>query len=150
MTATNLVRARLLWDEDVSASQIAHRIGKGCTKSALIGYAHRQGWPPRPSPIVRNGVKATEPAPRVAPRPHHKPPEPDSTRKVRKVVRAIPTPPKAPPEPPPRFRHCQWPEGEDRRSWRFCDAPTAKNSAYCPTHHARCYHRYAPQRLEAA
>jgi hypothetical protein len=136
-----VARALAMWDDGLSAGQIARRIGNGCTKSALIGYARRNRWPSRAAPIIRlnpNGDGSVWTGPTG-----------NAHSKVRKPVRAIPAPPKAPVEPPPRFRTCQWPTTSGR-PWRFCDAPTVKGGAWCAEHHARCYHRYAPQRLEAA
>lgn len=44
--------ARKLWDEGLSASKIGARCGT--TKGAIIGCAHRNLWPARPSPIRFN------------------------------------------------------------------------------------------------
>jgi hypothetical protein len=63
-------RARELWDAGMQASLIAAAMGHGCTKSALLGYAHRHSWPPRPSPIGNGGVVV----PRKPPQRHRKAP----------------------------------------------------------------------------
>ena len=41
-----------LWDQGLSASEIAARLG-GISRNAVIGKAHRLGLPSRPSPIKR-------------------------------------------------------------------------------------------------
>ena len=120
MTSRNLVRARVLWDEGVSCSQIARRLGLGCTKSALVGYAHRQGWPSRPSPLPpkRPGAHAKKAVPRA------------------------PVPPRAPAEPLVAIRTCQWSDSV-QRPWVWCGAPTVRNGPWCAEHRARCFHGYA-------
>jgi hypothetical protein len=48
--------ARRLWAKGLSAGQIATALSKltgmVVTKNAVIGLAHRRGFPPRPSPLV--------------------------------------------------------------------------------------------------
>jgi hypothetical protein len=44
-------KARALWDTGLSTRQIALKVGHGCSKSAIVGYSHRHGWPARLSPI---------------------------------------------------------------------------------------------------
>lgn len=54
-------RARMLWHHGLSASDIAHHIsrdGHRLTKDSVIGMAHRNGFPPRPSPIIRSAEAA--------------------------------------------------------------------------------------------
>jgi len=43
--------ARRLWDDGHSASEVARRMR--VTKNVVIGIAHRNNFPPRPSPIRR-------------------------------------------------------------------------------------------------
>ena len=123
-------RVRELWRIGLSMSAIAERMG--CTKNAISGYIHRNGFDPRPSPI--------QPSPRSKAHPKR------ATR-----PRARPLAPKPPPEPVAlpvaAFRSCQWIEGNDR-PWRFCEAPTVRGTAWCSEHQARCYGR--PQRLAEA
>lgn len=56
ITEANLTKARALWDDGLSAKQIAVKIGRDCTKNAIIGMARRREWPDRPSPIIRTGA----------------------------------------------------------------------------------------------
>ena len=44
-------KLRRLWDEGLSCSQIAREIGKGLSRDAIIGKAHRLELPSRASPI---------------------------------------------------------------------------------------------------
>jgi hypothetical protein len=148
MTEANLSLARRLWDEGVATREIALQVGCYCTKSAIVGYAHRQGWPPRPSPVA--GIvrvrKPDGPHHKAAPKPvrARKPPPLMSTKTI------LPKPPTAPVAlPVSAFRSCQWIEGNDRRTWTMCGAPTVPGSAYCSSHFARCYHR-PPRLAEAA
>jgi DNA-directed RNA polymerase sigma subunit (sigma70/sigma32) len=46
-----IVRARRLWDEGHSASEVARRMN--VTKNVIIGIADRNDFPARPSPIRR-------------------------------------------------------------------------------------------------
>jgi hypothetical protein len=159
-----LERARALWDEGVSAGQIAARIGHGCTKSALVGKAHRQGWPPRPSPIGQYVAEVREAAERVPDKPHHRPapypseaPHAVSARAARRAAKRAATKPSAAlrvackPDvlgvPTAAFRGCQWPT-TDARPWQFCDAPTVNGGPWCPEHH-KCAHERTPHRGDA-
>ena len=115
-------------------SAIAERMG--CTKNAISGYIHRNGFDPRPSPI--------QPSPR------------NSKTHPKKATkpRARPLAPKPPPEPvalpAPAFRSCQWIEGDDRRTWSMCGAATVRELPYCEEHAARCYHGGRAPRQELA
>lgn len=141
--------ARAMWDEGVPASEIARRVGCGATKSSIVGYGHRHGWPPRPSPIPVNGIRPAAAAPRKPPGPHKAPAAPKAPKAPRQPHRAS-TPAPTPPPPPAAVRTCQWiPEDCNERPWRFCGEPTLPGSPYCPSHHARAYHRN-PRMAEAA
>lgn len=140
--------ARTLWDEGMLASDIARRVGHGCSKNAVLGFAHRHGWPPRPSPIAVNGIRASAAVPRKAPRPHKKP----KVAKAPAKPKPPPAPPKAPqPSPEPEAttgRACQWTDS-DERPWVFCGKPVVPGSPYCTDHRLRAYNR-PPRMAEAA
>ena len=42
-----------MWKEGKSAAEIAKALGKGVTRNAVIGKAHRMGLSGRPSPIKK-------------------------------------------------------------------------------------------------
>jgi GcrA cell cycle regulator len=147
-----LERARALWDEGVSAGQIAARIGHGCTKSSIVGKAHRSGWPPRPSPIGRYLAEVREAAERVPDKPHHKAVEGATPKRRHQRVRPIPKPPQpvyVPPAPTLVFRSCQWPLGHPKeRGFRFCEAAALEGKPYCQ-HHNTVAHERTPHRGDA-
>jgi GcrA cell cycle regulator len=141
MRGGRLACARRLWDEGLSATQIAVAVGHGATKSAIVGKAHRMGWPPRPSPIGRTREEQREARARMPDKPHHKGASGAKPKRVRKPVRAIPKPPEhvyVPALPTPAFSCCQWPLG-DRPDWRWCDAPAIAGKPYCAQHMARAF-----------
>ena len=51
-TEARVDQLKRLWDEGLSASQIASRLGD-VTRNAVIGKAHRLGLSSRPSPSKR-------------------------------------------------------------------------------------------------
>jgi hypothetical protein len=129
-----LERARALWVEGVGVTQIARRIGHGCTRHALIGKAHREGWPPHPHP-PQYGGRGNRKLERQAER-----------RQERREGRKAATPPRVACEPQrlavptPLFRTCQWPVTE-MPPHRFCDAPVPGTGPYCEEHRARSRER---------
>lgn len=154
ITDENLARARELWLAGLSAQEIAKAIGSGATKSAIVGKAHRENWPPRPSPIRWGGVPAVA-VPRIPDQPHRKGAKPRTyaERKRRTVAKPPPVPSPSPavvvaplsvPTAGPRYRECQWLEGTDRRSWRPCGEPVMKG-AWCACHYRIAYARSARQ-----
>lgn len=160
MSARIVARARALWDAGVSAREIALRIGDGTTKSAIVGYAHRHGWPTRPSPIGRRRGEVRDAAARAPEKPHRAqglpptrrtpeklepPPMPSGARPEgaaapRRADGLRPAPPPPVELPLPHHRQCQWPLSGGM-PWRFCDAPTVGGTAWCEAHRALCYHR---------
>ena len=52
-TEARVNKLKRLWDDGLSASQIAEQLGE-VTRNAVIGKAHRLGLSSRPSPIKRN------------------------------------------------------------------------------------------------
>lgn len=51
-TTAFIERARDLWDEGLTANQIARRLG--VSRNVVIGVAHRRHFPARVSPIIRS------------------------------------------------------------------------------------------------
>jgi GcrA cell cycle regulator len=150
-TDENIARFRVLWDEGHSAASCARFLG--CSKNAAVGKAHRLNFPPRPSPILWNGVRH-EAKPRVQ-RPHHAPtlaplaslalPLVLTPRKP-KTPATVPTPPTPEPHALPRIPCC-WPIGEPRApGFRFCGAQSEPGKPYCSDHVKRAYIRVRDRR----
>jgi hypothetical protein len=133
-----LERARALWDDGVGVTEIARRIGHGCTRDALIGKAHRLGWPPHPHP-PQYGGRGNRKIERQAERRLER-------RKERREGQQAATPEHAAVRPLPlavptaRFSVCQWPAGE-RGDWQFCGAVVAGAGPYCEEHRTRSRER---------
>ncbi|MCF4165542.1 GcrA family cell cycle regulator [Zavarzinia compransoris] len=107
-TDERIATLRDLWEQGLSASQIAARLGN-VTRNAVIGKVHRLGLSGRPSPVrterqaapAAAGTPRTETAPRSA--------APAQPRPVRLVADGQPRPavapaPAAPPTPAPKAR----------------------------------------------
>jgi hypothetical protein len=147
-TEARIAAARALWDEGLTTPEIAARLGQGCTKHAVVGLAHRHRWPPRASPIIRNGVRP-EPVPRVPVKVHTSKAVPPA--RIKTGCRPVPTPPAPPRSPPVKpvglIRTCQWIEG-NARPYAMCGAPTRLGEVWCEHHHRTVFYR--SQRQEAA
>ncbi len=57
-TETRVGQLKRLWEDGLSASQIASQLGD-VTRNAVIGKAHRLGLSSRPSPIKRTVLPGT-------------------------------------------------------------------------------------------
>lgn len=122
------------WLDGLSQSVIADRLG--ISKSAVGGKIHRLDLPRRPNPAkhkdgVPNGSKAGA-------RDHHTAPDPEAVKPMLAKDRKPPAAPKTRPGAAmPRLyapiRECAWPLN-DRRPWKFCDAPTEPGKPYCRDH----------------
>lgn len=169
-------RLRADWDAGYSTSEIGRRLGVG--KNAVISKARREGLVPRPSPIKQGGPKGREaiaarraraaarsallangtlsPAPSSAPKPSTPPRVVDPLRRggYHQVPRTTLPPqsgPAAPQQAAPRVRNrtCAFPLN-DRRPWRFCEAPVLElDKPYCPACCAKAYRPFNDRR-EAA
>jgi len=60
---------RKYWDEGLSASQIAEKLGEGVTRNAVIGKAHRLGLQSRPSPVKSEPAQAKQAKRKAKPKP---------------------------------------------------------------------------------
>jgi hypothetical protein len=129
MTSANLALAYDLWHEGLSASEIGRRVG--CNKNSLLSYAHRRGWPPRPSPL---GRRKRDLLPSSAPQ---KPAAVAKKRDIREACRPL-----ALAVPTASFGNCQWPTTPGR-PWGFCGCPTVRGP-WCADHLRAAYvHRSA-------
>lgn len=149
-----IIRLRVLWVEGHSTAEIARRLG--VSKNAVVGKAHRLDLPGRPTPIrrspdgersrqgrttvVRRQKEATlPPLPAtgiVAPKPVDHGNMSPAARSAIVLPKAVAP---APVVLPRIFDHCQF-ALNDRRPWRWCDAPTKPGMAWCAEHYAICYH----------
>ena len=138
---TTIAKMRALWDEGLPASEIGERMG--VSKNAVVGKAHRLGFPARPSPIRRDGVRNPR---NVNPRPPPLPKLPSACDD------ASWTPPSRVSEPPtvvssavfgPRAsRACCWPLSEwGAKAARFCEGASLAGKPYCQEHAERAYVR---------
>lgn len=120
---------RKLWDDGLSASQIANEIGDGMTRSAVLGVIHRLGIQrgtivARVQPIVR------KPSRRVhTPNPEAEPPQPKPSCTEVACVGGVAL-------VDLRDHHCRWPLGDPREieSFRFCGEHHAAGKPYCEGH----------------
>jgi GcrA cell cycle regulator len=125
-------RLTRLWLEGLTTRAIATELET--TRNAIIGRARRLGLPKRPSPIKPNDGKAD-------PRTYKK----RNAAHLSIGKRAALYGPKVEPATVfvmPPARTCQWIEGDASKP-RFCDAPTAGMSSWCPEHRAVCIRKVA-------
>jgi GcrA cell cycle regulator len=143
-TDVNLARGRELWQAGFSSSQIATELG--CTRNAVIGKVHRQGW-------SRSGARGT-PKPRQ--------------RSRAPVVRLVTSrnrgrrPATAPSAPAPLAvivcepkgildigaGECRYAVADD--PFRFCAAPVAGALRYCADHARLSYQPIPARRRDPA
>ena len=146
-----------MWKEGKSAAEIAKTLGKGVTRNAVIGKAHRMGLSGRPSPIKKPAPPKKDTA-KVAPKPVAAAPKAPP-----KKAAAAPTTNKV--QPPsreaeelkkmereaPRIgggialidlteRMCKWPIGDPKDAdFSFCGLGIRPGTPYCPEHAAMAY-----------
>jgi len=163
-TPERLATLRAEWASTASTAEIGRRMG--ITKSAVIGKAHRMGFPAREAPANIVSPKSRGVVSRPAafnpelPRARHlkaaSPSRPGAAINSRLLSSAVERPgsfprvenlPGAVAETPPRrvFSHkqCQYITSSADRAHRFCEAPVVANakgrpSAYCAAHFELC------------
>jgi hypothetical protein len=120
ITPRAVAQAHKLWLAGVSARQIAAELGGVCSHCAVVSFAKRNGWPGRPSPIVR---KPTEAVAAAAKSPAHGKRSP-AVRPL--AIIAV----------PPPARTCQWvlQAGKRGQGWLFCGAPAVPGRSWCTDH----------------
>lgn len=153
-TDERIEQLKQLWENGLTASQIADKLGGGLSRNAVIGKAHRLGLKARPSPVKTGEgavVEASEtPAPAVA-----------------APAAAVPAPTEAPrPKPAaPRVpsaatggsgktslldlndKICKWPIGHPGEpDFHFCGKPAQPSFPYCGEHCAVAYQAQLPRR----
>ena len=131
----------MLWQDGLSASQIAKQLG-GVTRNAVIGKVHRLGLSGRatPSKPQRTVFKAPRPARQVA--------QPSAPRRIAEpVAHAAPTPVRYVDEKPGTAtvltlgaHMCKWPIGDPSLdNFTFCGRRSEENGPYCHEHATVAY-----------
>lgn len=122
-TDERIDKLKRLWEQGMTASQIAEALAEGVSRNAVIGKAHRLGLQSRPSPVKANDAAETASAPAAPPASKAAPATvaapkaekplvdpvaaaaPQSTPAARMLRPGMPTgpvPPSGPPAPPRR------------------------------------------------
>lgn len=142
-----------MWKEGKSAAEIAKTLGKGVTRNAVIGKAHRMGLSGRPSPIKKPAPSKKEAAP--------------ARKEAVKEVKKAAAPPSSGKTPPALVREteelkkiekelvplgggvslleltermCKWPIGDPREpDFTFCGRGIRQGTPYCPDHASMAY-----------
>jgi GcrA cell cycle regulator len=153
-TDERIALLKKMWKEGKSAAEIAKTLGKGVTRNAVIGKAHRMGLSGRPSPI-KKPTPATKKEAAAAP-------ARKETKDVKKA--AAPAGGKANPALAKEAeelkkiekeivplgggvsllelteRMCKWPIGDPREAdFTFCGRGIRVGTPYCPDHASMAY-----------
>ena len=143
-----------MWKEGKSAAEIAKTLGKGVTRNAVIGKAHRMGLSGRPSPIKKPAPAKKEAAParkdtavkevkKATLPPGGSKPNPALAREAEELK-------KIEKEIVPlggrvsllalTERMCKWPIGDPREAdFSFCGRNIRQGTPYCPEHASMAY-----------
>ena len=116
---------KTLWNEGLSASQIAGRLG-GVTRNAVIGKVHRLGLSGRATPAKPKAMKPAPEAPAPAPA---RPPEPSVPMDPATFGLGRPTVSSI------GANECKWPIGDPAaEDFHFCGQGAAGGKPYCAYH----------------
>lgn len=168
-TDERIATLKKMWKEGKSAAEIAKTLGKGVTRNAVIGKAHRMGLSGRPSPIKKPAPVKKEPAAKKAP-PHKEAPAPKKSAPAPAPAREKANPAlqkeaeelkKIEKEIVPlgggvsllelTERMCKWPIGDPREpDFTFCGRGIRAGTPYCPDHAAMAYQTSSRGRAAAA
>jgi GcrA cell cycle regulator len=144
-TAEAIATLRQGWFDGLSTAAIGRRLG--VSKNSIVSKARRVDLPVRQSPIIRNGVKAPPPAPRIQPAPRVTlPPLPPQVAYVPAAlakplpVSLVPTRTVVVVQFTPSNSTCCWPIGDPgTKAFRFCDDAAAVGKPYCLEHCGLAY-----------
>jgi GcrA cell cycle regulator len=156
---------RKLWQDGLSASQIAGELGAGITRNAVIGKVHRLGMSGRVKPPSATTAR---------PRPAAKPARPTGTATMRPLMTrgntALAVAPLTAEMPRLRAQEdvvvpisecvtitdlrehmCRWPLGDPTSAeFRFCGARSGDTGPYCPGHARMAYQPMQDRRRDRA
>lgn len=164
-TDERIALLKKMWKDGKSAAEIAKTLGKGVTRNAVIGKAHRMGLSGRPSPIKKPAAPKKEPAAKKE-RATASPAAPAVP--AGRGKKAAPTPPAATAKASAQLnkeveelksiqkeivplgggvalidlteRMCKWPIGDPRDAdFTFCGRGIRPGTPYCPDHAAMAY-----------
>lgn len=167
-TDERIATLKKMWKEGKSAAEIAKTLGKGVTRNAVIGKAHRMGLSGRPSPIKKSAAPKKEAAPKKATAKA----APARSKKATTPAAAPAAKNTAPAKEvedvkifekdvvPPgggvalldlTERMCKWPIGDPREDdFTFCGLAIRVGTPYCPEHAAMAYQTSSRNRGAAA
>lgn len=145
-----------MWKEGKSAAEIAKVLGKGVTRNAVIGKAHRMGLSGRPSPIkkpvapkketvvrAKEKISATPTKPlakKAAPAPVKNPLLTKEAEEIKKMDREAVQIGGGVALIDLSERMCKWPIGDPRDDdFSFCGRTIRPGTPYCPEHAAMAY-----------
>lgn len=158
-----------MWKEGKSAAEIAKTLGKGVTRNAVIGKAHRMGLSGRPSPIkkpvsvkkeatakktasasVTTSRDASKKAPAAA-NAKINPALARETEELKKIERETVPPGGGVALIDLTERMCKWPIGDPREDdFTFCGRSIRQGTPYCPDHAAAAYQSSSRRNSPAA
>lgn len=165
-TDERIALLKKMWKEGKSAAEIAKTLGKGVTRNAVIGKAHRMGLSGRPSPIKKPAAPKKEAA--AAPPKKERAAAPAAAPAAPRGKKAAVTPPAANAKASALLnkeveelktiekeivplgggvalidlteRMCKWPIGDPRDpDFTFCGRGIRPGTPYCPEHAAMAY-----------
>jgi len=135
-TAERIAKLAELWQAGMSASQVAHQLGGGLSRNAVIGKIHRMGLKARAIPSRPRAVAG--PSSERARRPVR---AANVARSVKRTERVFTEHLPAPELTPTACIHtlgtsaCRWPIGDPRESdFGYCGRTDTSQGPYCQHH----------------
>lgn len=153
-TDERIALLKKMWKEGKSAAEIAKTLGKGVTRNAVIGKAHRMGLSGRPSPIKkpvpvkkegaaaapRKEVKEVKKAAAPAQGGKANPGFQKEAEELKKIEKEIVPLGGGVSLLELTERMCKWPIGDPREAdFTFCGRGIRVGTPYCPDHASMAY-----------